>query len=45
VAEAAYEEIVSLPLFPQMIEDDVNTVVRCLMEVINKLAGEKVKCE
>lgn len=45
VAEAAYEEILSLPIFPRMIEDDVNTVVRCLVEVINKLAGEKVKCE
>ncbi|GEA16627.1 UDP-4-amino-4,6-dideoxy-N-acetyl-beta-L-altrosami ne transaminase [Moorella sp. E308F] len=45
VAEAAYEEILSLPLFPQMIEDDVNTVVRCLVEVINKRAGEKVECE
>lgn len=45
VAEAAYEEILSLPLFPKMNEEDVNIVVRCLVEAINKLAGENLGCE
>ncbi|HUW95229.1 MAG TPA: DegT/DnrJ/EryC1/StrS aminotransferase family protein, partial [Anaerolineae bacterium] len=36
VAEAAYEGIVSLPLYPRMTEEDVDDVVRAVKKVISR---------
>lgn len=36
VAETAYEQIVSLPMFPGMSDEDVEQVVTCLKEATNK---------
>ena len=36
VAEAAYEQIISLPMFPGMTNEDVESVVRALQKVISK---------
>ena len=36
VAEAAYERILSLPMFPDMTDDDVRTVVEILTQTIHK---------
>ena len=35
-AEAAYEQIISLPMFPGMTNDDVESVVRAVQKVISK---------
>lgn len=35
VAEAAYEQIISLPMYPAMTEDDVETVIERMYEIIN----------
>ncbi|MBI4522805.1 MAG: UDP-4-amino-4,6-dideoxy-N-acetyl-beta-L-altrosamine transaminase [Deltaproteobacteria bacterium] len=49
VAEAAYERIVSLPLFPRMTENDVQTVIAAVRQVVDRysiLAKEtSPKCE
>ena len=34
VAEAAYEEILSLPIFPAMTDNDVERVIRTVSEVL-----------
>jgi len=34
VAEAAYEQIISLPIFPHMLDDDVNKVIAAVVKVI-----------
>jgi perosamine synthetase len=39
-AEAAYERILSLPIFPAMSDDDVNDVVRAVWKVISGYAIE-----
>ena len=36
VAEAAYEEILSLPMFPTMLDDDVNDVIAAVKKVIQQ---------
>lgn len=36
VAEKAYEEILSLPIFPQMSDNDVDTVIRKITSIIDK---------
>ena len=36
VAEKAYEEIVSLPMFPAMEDENVKHIVACLIEAANK---------
>ena len=36
VAEAAYEDILSLPIFPAMTEDDVDDVIRAVEEVTRR---------
>ena len=38
VAEAAYEEIISLPLFPRMTENDMEDVITALRKVIGALS-------
>jgi perosamine synthetase len=40
IAEAAYEEILSLPMFPSMTEEDVYDVVRAFFNVFNSLAPQ-----
>jgi perosamine synthetase len=39
VAEASYENILSLPIFPAMTDDDVNSVIRSIKEVLKKSSG------
>ncbi len=34
VAEAAYEEIISLPIFPSMVDDDVERVLTEVKKII-----------
>ena len=34
VAEAAYEQIISLPMFPTLSEDDQNTVIKILLDLL-----------
>lgn len=34
-AENLYEQVITLPLFPAMTEDDVNDVIEAVKEVIN----------
>lgn len=36
IAESAYENIISLPIFSGMSDEDVEQVVTCLKEAINK---------
>ncbi|MCX7953955.1 MAG: UDP-4-amino-4,6-dideoxy-N-acetyl-beta-L-altrosamine transaminase [Bacteroidales bacterium] len=36
VAEKVYEEIITLPIFPQMNEDDVNYIANTLKEIVDK---------
>jgi len=36
VAEKAYEEILSLPIFPQMSDNDVDTVIEKITSIIDK---------
>ena len=38
VAERSYEEILTLPLFPDMTNDDVETVVGALVDTINRFS-------
>jgi perosamine synthetase len=38
VAEAAYEQIISLPIFPRMTDSDVNDVIQAVSKVVNNLA-------
>jgi perosamine synthetase len=40
-AEAAYEEVLSLPLFPAMTEKDVGDVIDAFWKVITANAGER----
>lgn len=40
-AEAAYEEMISLPIFPSMSEDDVEDVIEALWKVINAYATDE----
>lgn len=40
VAEAAYERILSLPIFPAMSDDDVNDVIEAVWKVLNAYAIE-----
>ncbi len=37
VAEKAYEQIISLPLFPGMTDSDVNTVIEAVREVLTPI--------
>lgn len=39
VAEAAYERLISLPLFPAMSDEDVNDVIRAVDDVLRYYAG------
>lgn len=41
VAEGLYEEILSLPLFPAMVDEDVDRVVAALFEVLGETEREK----
>ncbi|MBC8217953.1 MAG: DegT/DnrJ/EryC1/StrS aminotransferase family protein, partial [Planctomycetes bacterium] len=36
VAEWAYESIISLPIFPDMSNEDIEQVITCFKEVTNK---------
>jgi perosamine synthetase len=40
-AEAAYEEILSLPLFPSMAENDIRDVIDALWKVITRYASQR----
>jgi perosamine synthetase len=40
VAEAAYEQILSLPIFPAMTDDDVEDVIEALGKVISAYVVE-----
>jgi perosamine synthetase len=40
-AEAAYEQMISLPIFPSMSADDVEDVVEALWKVINAYATDE----
>jgi len=40
VAEAAYEEILSLPIFPRMTDSDVNDVIIAVQKVVTAFAGK-----
>jgi len=39
VAEAAYEQIISLPIFPGMSEDDVEAVIRAVRDATDSYSG------
>jgi perosamine synthetase len=39
-AEAAYEQIVSLPIFPQMMDTDVEDVIRAVRKVVRSFVIE-----
>jgi len=41
VAEAVYEQIISLPIFPQMTDADVDDVVKAMRKVLGALASVK----
>ncbi len=41
VAEAAYERILSLPIYPRMAETDVNEVIECVLHVMDRLTRGK----
>jgi len=41
VAEAAYERILSLPMFPGMTDDDVERVIGAVREVRDMLTGAR----
>lgn len=40
VAEATYEEILSLPIFPRMTDSDVNDVIMAVQKVVTAFAGK-----
>lgn len=42
VAEAAYEQILSLPIFPAMSEAQVDRVAACAREIVAELAGSRI---
>lgn len=44
VAEAAYEEILSLPMFPRLSGSDVNAVVNALSEEVRRFCGGEDRC-
>jgi perosamine synthetase len=39
VAEAAYEQIISLPIFPRMADADVDDVIKAVRKVVDAFAG------
>lgn len=43
IAEKAYEQILSLPLFPAMSPNDIERVIACLLKAVRKHGGEELQ--